>query len=442
MNISRQNTGDLNAEITISVGPDDYQPLVDESIKKLQRKMTLPGFRPGKVPTGLIRKQYGKEILTDELNKFISDKLSHYINDNHIHILGDPIPSQKGNFDPEHRKEFEFVYELGLMPEFRISLDKDIEVTYKQVAVSEDLIDRYVNNMRKKHGKTIHPDEAENDDLLHIDWNELDESGQVMGDHHHADVRIADLEDKGLAEKLKAMRKGDHADIDAGLLKSEKDRKALFQNTPLETEPKPVRIELRDIHRIEEAELNSDFFSAVYPDGSVTDEQGLRDRIRSEFTAMFNGDADRFFISDLREKLISRANIQLPDEFLKRWLKLVNDKPLKDEDLEKEYPHYANDMRWNLIENRLVKDNGIQVGDKEIEEEARAYVRNEFVKYGAPLEEEKVNVFAADLIKKEDQKRKIRENLLNRKIVTLAKEKCTVKNLEVSSEEFFGKAGE
>jgi trigger factor len=441
MNISRHDADALNAEITISVGPADYEPLVDESIKKLQKKISVPGFRPGKVPPGLIKKQYGNEIMADELNKLLSDSLYKYINENRIQILGDPLPKQKESPVTEQKKEFEFVYELGLMPDFKVELDKKLELDYKTVSVDDELIDRYVKDVRRNYGTHMHPETSEANDSLSVDLNEV-ENGEIKagGIYHSTKINIASVKNEETRSKLIGLKKDDKVILKANDLFENNDEKARslgIDKNVAETFSGELQVSVKNISRAVEAELNQELFDKMYGPGNINSEAELREKVRKELQTLFMADSEKMFRNEVKKQLVAKTNLQLPDQFLKRWLKAVNEKPLSDEDLEREYPLYAEDMRWKLIENRIIKDNGIHVHEPEVKEEAKHYIRNEFARYGQHADDESAETMSADLLKKDAEKKKIEEALLSRKVIDTVKEKTSVKEREVAYADFF-----
>src|SRR5687768_4592930 len=179
MNITKHEIDNLNAEITISLSPDDYEPKVNEGIKKVQKQANMPGFRPGKVPTGLIKKQYGTQILVDEINKLLNDSIYKYIEENKIEILGNPLPKDQTSVDFTNQKEFEFTYQLGLAPDFDVKLDSNNIFTYKTVKVDDALVEKYLKDIRKNYGKPVTPEVSGEKDVVFVDINELDADGSI-----------------------------------------------------------------------------------------------------------------------------------------------------------------------------------------------------------------------------------------------------------------------
>src|SRR4051812_29670066 len=211
MNISKHDIDSLNAEIKISVTPDDYEPRVNEGIKKVQKQANMPGFRPGKVPAGLIKKQYGTQILVDEINKLLNDSIHKYIEENKIEILGNPLPKDQTSVDFANQKDFEFTYELGLAPDFKVDLDSKSTFTYKTVKVDDELVNKYVNDVRRNYGKPSNPEAASEKDVVFVDINELDETGAIKagGIFKSTSLSLDRIKNESAKSKLTGVRRED-----------------------------------------------------------------------------------------------------------------------------------------------------------------------------------------------------------------------------------------
>ena len=194
---------------------------------------------------------------------------------------------------------------------------------------------------------------------------------------------------------------------------------------------------VKNIARLEDAELNQELFDKVYGEGKVTTEEEFRNKIREELGLMFNADADKFLRTEVENNLVEKSNIQLPDSFLKRWLMMANEKPITQEELEKDYPNYSKSMKWKLIENKIIKDNEIKVDAEEAKEEAKAFIKSEYARYGQQATEEDLEKISKDILSKEKEAQRIFENLYSKKVLDLIKEKSTLQIKEVSYEDFF-----
>ena len=442
MNIVKNDIDSLNAEITIAVTPVDYETRVNEAIKKVQRQASMPGFRPGKVPVGLIKKQHGTQILVDEVNKLLQDSIYKYIEENKIEILGNPLPKNQTPVDFDKQTDFEFTYQIGLAPIFNISLDDKHSFTYKTVKIDDELVDKYLKDVRRNYGKPVNPDTAGEKDVVFVDINELDETGAIKagGIYKSTSVSYERLTNENAKAKILGIKKEDKITININELYETAVDKSVslgIEKEVAETIDCTLQLTVKNIARLEDAELNQELFDKVYGEGTVTTEEEFKDKIRNELGLMFNADADRFLKTEVETNLVNKLNLQLPDAFLKRWLLMVNEKPLTQEELDKDYPNYTKAMQWRLIENKLIKDNDIKVDANEAAEEAKIFIRSEFSKYGQVPQEEEVTKIAKDLLSKEKEAQKIFENIYSKKVIELIKQKCTLEVKEVSYDDFF-----
>ncbi|HQQ93005.1 MAG TPA: trigger factor [Bacteroidia bacterium] len=442
MNIQRSSINHLTEEITISLSPADYESRVNEGIKKVQRQASLPGFRPGKVPAGLIRKQYGTQIMVDEINKLLNDTIHHYIEEQKIEILGNPLPKEQASVDFAHQKDFDFVYELGLAPAFELNLDSKNTFTYKTVKVDEALVDKYLSDVRRNYGKPVYPEVSGEKDTIFVDLNELDADGNIKagGIYKSTSFNPERIVNKTTSAKLLGLKKEDKLSLNVDDLFETALDKSVSLGLDKETAENThcnLQLTVKNISRMEEAELNQELFDRIYGPDKINGLDAFRAKIREELGLMFSADSERFLKTEVESKLVEKINMQLPDAFLKRWLTVVNEKPISQEELEKDYPNYAKAMQWRLIENKIIKDNQIKVDQHEAVEEAKNFVKAEYARYGQVPTEEDLNKIAMDLLSKEKEAQRIFENLYSKKVLELIKEKCTLDRKELSYEEFF-----
>lgn len=443
MNIIKKDIDALNAELSITLAPQDYEERVNDAIKKVQKQAAMPGFRAGKVPVGLIKKQYGKSILVDEINKILNDSLYNYINDNKIEILGNPMPKADSAVDFENKTEWTFDYELGLSPQFELKLDNSQSFTYNTVKVDDELVEKYLKDVKRNYGKPSNPEVAEAKDVLYIDIVELDADASIKpgGVFKSTSIGIDRLKNEAAKAKLTGAKKEDKIVISANELYDSAVDKSIslgIDKELAETFDANLQVTVKNIARMEDAELNQELFDKLYGAGNVNSEEEFRNKIKGELGIMFAQDTDRKFVETVEKTLVDKLGIRLPDEFLKRWLMAVNEKPLTKEQLEAEYPAYARSMQWKLIENKIIKDNSITVSGEEAKEEAGRFIRSQYARYGQTPDETEVAKIADSILSKQDEAQKIYEGLYSQKVLNLLKTNCKLDTQEVSYNEFFG----
>lgn len=443
MNISKQDVDVLNAVVTIEVGPADYEKRVEDALKKVQRQASMPGFRPGKVPAGMLKKMYGKNILADELNKMLNDSIHQYITENKIEILGNPLPKADEQVDFEAGKNFTFKYDLGLAPQFEVEVSDKVSFEYQVVKVDDALIDKYVKDVRRNYGKPVNPEVAGEKDVVFVDINELDETGTIKagGIYKSTSLGLDRLKSEIAKQKLLGAKKEDKIVL---------SNKELYDNAidasvglgiekeAAETLNCKLQLTVKNIARMEDAELNEELFNKVYGEGVIKTEEEFRNKIREELGKMFEQDSDRKFFETVEKSLVDKINPKLPEEFLKRWLMAVNDKPVTLDQIEKEFESWSRMMKWKLIENKIVKAHDLRVTQEEMLAEAKRFVTSQYARYGQTPDEAEVNKIATDILKKQKEAEKIAENIFYVKSLQLFKDKFKLNNKEVTYNEFFG----
>ena len=442
MNITKNDVDSLNAEISITVTPADYETRVNDSLKRAQKQITMPGFRPGKVPAGLVKKQYGTQILVDELNKLLDSTIQKYINDNNIEILGNPLPKENAGVDFENQKDFEFIYQVGLAPKFSVDLNEKQTFTYKTVKIDDELVEKYVKDVRRNFGKPTNPEVAGEKDVVFVDVNELDEKGNIAagGIYKSTSISYERLKNEEAKSKVLGVKKEDKIIININALYDTAIDKSVslgIDKDLAETINCNLQLVVKNIARLEDADLNQELFDKVYGEGKITTEEEFKNKIREELGMMFSADADKFLRTEVENNLVEKSNIQLPDTFLKRWLMMANEKPITLEELERDYPNYSKSMKWKLIENKIIRDNEIKVDAEEAKNEAKAFIKSEYARYGQQATEDDLEKISKDILSKEKEAQRIFENIYSKKVLDLIKEKCTLQTKEVSYEDFF-----
>lgn len=444
MNISQEHLDDLNAVVKVQVGPADYTDRVEQALKTYQKRASMPGFRPGKVPASLVRKMYGKALMAEELNRLLSDSLYKYIQDNKIEVLGNPLPKEENNhLDFENQSEFEFQFDMALAPQFSLELNPSLTFSEYVVRVEDKLIDGYVSDMTRRYGKIVPADVIEEGDLIYADFVQLDQNGEILPGGIFKSSTL--FLDKPVKEAHKALVGGKAEDKFVLGAKDIADNpkdlasKLGIDEKAAEGLDAKFQVTVKSVSRLHPAELDQELFDKVYGPGAVSSPEEFRAKIADELRSMFTRDAEQRLRNDISAELLNHTNLSLPDAFLKRWLLAANDKPLTTEQVESEYPMYARQLRWQLIENKLIRDNNIQVTAEEAAEHVKNILRGNFAKYGRnpdEISDDELNDTAKRVLSKEEEAKKIYEELYANKLMTLYREKCTIQPKEVSYEEF------
>ena len=448
MNITQENIDELNAVLRVKVVAEDYLPEVESALKDNQKKASIPGFRPGKVPSGMIKKMYGKSILVNAINKLLSDSLYNYLNENKIEVLGNPLPKADTDIhiDWDNQKEFEFLYEMGLAPKFNVELSAKEKFTYPTVKIDEDMITKYVADIAKRYGKVESVEVSEEGDLLNGDFVELDINGEIFagGIFKTSSIFIDRVKGEATKKILVGLKKDDKVVLEAqNLSDNPVDIASMLgiEKADAEKLTSKIQFTVKNISRLGGSEINQDLFNKVYGEGNITSESEFRTRIKDELTSMFANDSERKFYNDVVEHLMNKINFNLPNEFLKRWIVAANEKPVTPEQVESEFEGYSKGLKWSLIENKIIKDNNIQVTNDEVIGSVKQLILEQFGKYSpTPMPEEELNKTVQRVLSNKEEAKKIYEKLYGEKVMTLFKSKFTLENKELAYDDFFKKA--
>jgi trigger factor len=419
MNITQEKIDNLNAVLTIKLQPEDYTPRVEKAIKDQAKKAKIAGFRPGMVPPSHIKRMYGKSILVDEVNNLLSDSLQKYISENNLEVLGQPLPKfdDSTNFNWDFTDNFEFNYELGLAPEFALNLGGKDKITEYVIKADDKTLAERIKNIRRSYGKMTNPDVSADDDVVYAELVQLSADGSVFegGISNTASIRLDQVKNDKVKKSLIGIKKGDVLTFDiqkafdndaakvAGLLKIEEDEAADLKSD--------FQLTVKNVNRLEESDLNQEFFDKLFGEGTVTTEEEFTKRITEEVESMMVQDSDRRLQNDLYNLVMDKVSFELPDEFLKRWLLATNEK-LTQEDLDKDYENFAKNLRWTLIENKIMKDNTIEIKYDEVFALAKQRLDAQFRMYSPqPLSDEQLGQYTVQYLQNKENGNKIFEEL-------------------------------
>ena len=436
MNITRENIDALNANVRINIVKADYEEKVENKLKEYKRSANIKGFRPGHVPSQMIKKLYGTSVLIDEINKIVSESLSDFIKNEKIDILGDPMPkNDEHSFDPAKSDEFNFTFELGLAPEFELALSKKQKLTRYQIEPDAKMIADYVDNYTRRHGQFIVAEKSEEKDLLK--GTIASEDGTITNEDATLSVDI--VKDENIKKEFIGKKAGDTVTFDirkafpndyeiAGLLHKQKDEVKDFSGMYM--------ITVREVSRFVPADNDKALWDKVYGENAVNSPEEFEAKVVDEIKEYFGRETDYKLRTDARDTVLKKTPFDLPDEFLKRWLLKANEKTTSEE-IEKEYDHFRDDLRWQLIKNKIARENDVKITDEEILAEAKAFTKAQFTQYGLYYAtDEQVTSFAQDMLKKEDDSHRIAEKVLDTRVLNIIIEALKVDDKTISIEEF------
>lgn len=446
MNIIKENIDDLNAVIRMTIEKSDYEQRVNDVLKNYQKKANMPGFRPGKVPAGLIKKMYGTAALVDEINKLVSENLSGYISENKLDILGEPLPSEsQKTIDFDNQDSFEFAFDIALNPQLEVKLSKREKIPYYTINITDDMVDGQVKSMTSRFGQNEKVDVVSEQSMVKGAFVQVDESGAVVeGGIATEDsvMSLAIVKDEDQKALLLGKKVGDEVTFDpAKAFPNATELSYLLKITKEEAEKVSgqFRFTIQEVTEFKDPELNQDLFDKLFGPGVVASEEEMIAKVRQNLESSLAMESDYKFSMDAREKLTSKVDVKLPEDFLKRWLKATNrdNKELNDEQLETEMPRFLEDLKWQLIKNEIIRANEIKVENSDVLEYAKKSARIQFMQYGlSNIPDEHIENYAADMLKNQEQGRRFAEGAINDKVMDFVKEAVKLETKELSRDEF------
>lgn len=443
MNITKEEVNNLNAIIHIKLKEEDYAGDVNEQLSDYRKKASMPGFRPGKVPMGMIKKMYGKSVMVDTVNKKVSEALNNYIIENKLSVLGYPLPNpdKTTTIDFDKQTDFDFYFDIGLSPEFEFELTDSIKVPYYKIKITAKEVEKAIKDVKVRFGDEAHPEKAEIEDALQGKFTELDDSGEVADEGLQNDgyMRIEDVKLKTIQNKLVGKKVGDKVVFNPmKAFKDETKVKSLLNlyNGNEEKLNADYEFEVTSVIRVKEAELNEKLFKKVYPSEDINDEKEFKSRIKEDLAKHYSRDTDRQFLADTINEIIKLTALELPDEFMKRWLIESNRGKITNEQLDEQYDSYAKTFKWQLIESKLQEQFGDKI--KVSESEVRGKVKEYFKTMGGDTESNpQIEAIVDSVLQNQEEKQRIQNDLLDEKFIKVFKDHIKIQEKEVDSEKFF-----
>lgn len=444
MNISLQNVDKVSALLTVKIEKADYEDKVEKTLKAYRQKANIPGFRKGMVPMALIRKQYGKPVAAEEIDKLLQDKVYEYIHENKVNMLGQPLPNENMKPVDYDQESFEFVFDIALAPEFKAEVSKDDKIDYYTIEVSDDLVDQQVKMYAQRAAKFDKVESFEEKDMLKGLLAELDENGNTKEDGIKVEGAVMipsymkNDDQKAIFNGTKVNDvvtfnpftafDGVEAEL-SSLLKVSKEDVANHKGN--------FTIQIEEITRTVPAELNQELFDQVFGKDEVKSEEEFRAKIKEGIAKQFENDSDYKFLIDVRNYLVNKiGKLEFPEALLKRIM-LLNNEEKGEEFVAENYDKSIEELEWHLIKEQLVAANEIKIEQEDVLNMAKDATRVQFAQYGMMnVPEDVLENYAKEMLKKKETV----ENLVNRavesKLSVALKEKATLNNKTVSMDEF------
>jgi trigger factor len=446
MNISRNEIDELNSVLKILIEKNDYEERVDKTLRDYRRKARIDGFRPGKVPFGLISKMYRKPVLVEEVNNVLNEALTKYLVDEKLNILGEPLPSEteRKEIDWDNDTSFEFVIDIALAPDFDIQVSSRDKFTFYQIRVDDKIRNEYTDRYQSRLGTMNEVEASDETSVIKADLFQTDKEGNTIEEGIRVEdttITVASISDEKTRKRFTGLKTGDELTVNlksaftdkaeiAALLKIKKDEVDLINGD--------FKVVIKSVSRFEKAEVGQDFYDKLFGKDLVKTEDEFKIRIDEIIRSELSRDSEYKLRLDIREYYTARFKKNLPEGFLKRWLFEVNKKKYSKEQIEKDFDHFLGDLKWQLIKDKIGKNNNLKVTDEELLDYAKGFARMQFSQYYgiSDFPDDQLTSYAGELLKKDEERRKLAERKFEEKIIDYIRTTAKVDHKEISSEKF------
>ena len=444
MNITRENIDDLNAVLKVKIDKPDYEARVETVLKDYRKKANIKGFRPGMVPIGLIKKMYGKAVLVEEVNKAVTENIQKYLSDEKIEILGDPLPKidDQERYDFDTQEDFTFTFELGLTPAITVDLSKNDKVYEYEIVIDDKMRNDYLENYKRRFGEMHKSEIAGAKDVIKGNLEAVNADGVTIPDGPSVEdtsLGIDIIKDEEIRNQFIGKGLNDTIIFDlkkafpndteiAGILRKKKDEIEGIEGN--------FKFTISEISHFHPAEIGPDLFNKIYGEGIVNSEEEFNKKIEEEIAANLKNESDYKVMMDVKTLASEKTEFQLPEEFLKKWLLRVNEKTT-EEQIEKEFDNFRKDLKWQLIRNKVARDNEMKITEEELLKEAENITRYQFQQYGLfYATDEQISNYAKETLKREDDAKRIADKILENKVVMHLKELVELEKKSIAVDEF------
>ncbi|MDW5287363.1 trigger factor [Formosa sp. PL04] len=434
MNITRENIDALNAVVKVDIAKEDYSDKVEKILTDYRKTANIPGFRKGHVPMGMVKKQYGKSVLVEEVNKLLQDALNKYLTEEKLDVLGQPLPKAQEGIDWES-EAFSFEFELGLTPQFDVELKGDKAITQYNIVADDKMIDEQIERIQQQYGKLILQDVVEDDsEITGTFKNEEKEIENTLT------LTLDKLKGKTNSKKFVGSKVGDVITLKTkGLYTDDHDLMHALKISHEEIHDLDIEVTftITEINKRESADLDQELFDKLFGEGTLKSVSELKEKIKEDAEKQFVQQADQKLLNDVTEYLVDNTKFDLPSEFLQKWIQASGETPVDDAAAKEEFEKSEKSMRYQLIEGKLITANNIQITMDDIKGHAKTMIRAQMAQFGQlnPSEEELEGI-AARVLGNQEEARRISEQIVSQKLLEVYKEKANLEVKEVTYENF------
>ncbi len=434
MNISKEQLDELNAVVTVDIAKEDYTDKVENILKDYRKNANIPGFRKGHVPMGLVKKQYGKAVLVDEVNKLLQEALNKYLTEEKLDVLGNPLPKEQENFDWE-AEDYSFEFELGLAPKFEVNLNGKKAITHYKIVANDEMIDNQIKTIQKQYGKLVPKDVAEKDDLIAGSF--ANEEKEI---NNQTTVSLDKIKGKRNLDKFLSAKIGDAITLKTkGLFNDDHDLINALKISHDDAHDLDIEVTftVTEINKQELADLDQELFDKLYGPGTIKSVTELRDKIKQDAEKQFEQQSEQQLLNAITEAALENTKFELPVEFLQKWIRATGEQPITVDEAKDEFEKSEKGLRYQLIEGKIINDNNLQVTFDELKDFAKDLIKGQMAQFGQNSPEDKeLEDIAARILSNQDEVKRISEQLMSQKLLNYYKENAKLKTKEVSFDEF------
>lgn len=439
MNISKTDIDKLNAVVNISIDKKDYEQKVHTILKDYKKKANIPGFRKGHVPFGMIKKQYEKAVIVDEVNKLIQENLDNYIKKEKLELLGNPLPKEKNNSIDWNHGNMQFEFELGLAPKFEIKLDVLKKVTHYEIEPDKKMIDEQINHIQNQYGKIKAKKKIEKGFEINAQFKNEEIDLDTMGNFSMKDIKsrkaIKLLNESEVGSNLNLPSKGLFIDNTTAKRVLSLDDENLKKLSKLD-----LTLEIKEVNERIPAEINQDLFDKLYKPGTVKSEKELKDKIKEGLQAQFKPQSNQKLMNDISETIVEKTKFKLPSDFLKKWIRSSGKEPMSEEAAIDEYNKSEKGIRYQLIEGKIISDNNLKMTFEELKEFTETLIKKQMSQYGQMPEKEKLDGIVSNVLSNKEETKRISDQLMGDKMLKFFIEKAPLKRKKVAFDAFIKQA--
>ncbi|OMP31402.1 trigger factor [Mangrovimonas sp. DI 80] len=434
MNITRENIDALNAVVKVDISKDDYSDKVEKILSDYRKSANIPGFRKGHVPMTMVKRQYGKAVLVDEVNKLLQDTLNKYLTEEKLDVLGNPLPKPQDDLDWD-ADNFSFEFELGLAPQFDVELKSKKAITQYNIVADEKMLDNQVEYIRKQYGKLVSKEEASKDDeITGVFANEEKEINNT------ATITLDKVKGKTNEKKFVGAKVGDVITLNTkGLFNDDHDLMHFLKVSHDDAHGLDVEVTftVTEINTRELADLDQELFDKLFGKGVVTSVTELKEKIKVDSEKQFAQQGDQKLLNDVTEYLVENTKFDLPAAFLQKWIQTAGEEQLDADQAKEEYEKSEKSMRYQLIEGKLIQDHNLQVTFEDLKAHAKEMIKVQMAQFGQmdPADEELENI-SARILSNQDEVKRLSEQLMSQKLLDLYKTEGNLKVKEITYDDF------